>query len=132
MSCVLDASIFGIVLFHETEAEAALQLLRTPGLAAPPQLRTELANLIRRAAKLNGWTVAHAQFVHEDFCKAVGFEPDSAELGRTSLALALELDHAAQDCVYLAVARALRVKLVTADAVFARKARTKGYIVETL
>ena len=129
---VVDASLFGKLLFHESGYAAVRALLDGGDAFGPPLLRIELANLARRAAKIRNLDAAAAAEVLDDLMLGIAFVADNAELGRTTLALALALDHAAQDCVYLAVARQLGMPLVTADAVFARKARRRGDAVEVL
>lgn len=128
---VVDASVFGQVVFDEPESRAARAILAGGRVVAPPSLRVELANLVRRAAKSGRWDVMRAASVLDDLCEPVDFAPDSAELGRVALALALDLDHAAQDCAYLALAQMHGLPLYTADAAFARKARAKGHDVRT-
>jgi predicted nucleic acid-binding protein len=129
---VVDASLYGRLLFGESGHAAVRELLGTGRIVGPPVLRIELANLARRAAKHRALDAAAAARLFDDLTKGVDFVADDAALGQATLALALELDHVAQDCTYLAVARALRMPLVTADAVFARKARRKGHAVEVL
>jgi len=129
---VVDASLYGRLLFGESGHAAVRELLGAGRIVGPPVLRIDLANLTRRAAKHRALDAAAAAELFDDLTKCVAFVADDAALGQATLALALELDHAAQDCAYLAVARARRLPLVTADAVFARKARRKGHAVEVL
>jgi len=129
---VIDASIFGKLLFLEPDSDAARALVARGGIVVPPGLRIELANLVRRVAKAKHLDAQAAAQAFDDHLIGVEFALDTPELGRATLTLALELDHAAQDCAYLAVARARKLPLVTADAAFARKASRKGYAVETL
>ena len=129
---VIDASVFGKLLFSEPDSAEARALVARGGVVVPPGLRIELANLVRRVAKAKHLNAADAALLFDDQLERIEFEPDTPELGRATLAIALELDHAAQDCAYLAVARLRRLPLVTADTAFARKARTKGHDVRTL
>jgi len=128
---VADASLFGQILFGEPGGDAAELLVADSDVLAPPVLRIELCNLIRRAGRRGRWTAETAHVALQDFCNGIEFEPDGAELGDLTLAFALELDHAAQDCAYLAVAYLRDAPLYTADAAFARKARAKGHDVRT-
>ena len=129
---VVDASIFGKLLFLEPDSAQARALIARGGVAAPPGLRIELANLVRRVAKVKNLDFDAAAQIFGDQLVGVQFEPDTPELGRATLEIALALDHAAQDCAYLAVARRRGIPLVTADAAFARKARTHGHDVRGL
>jgi predicted nucleic acid-binding protein len=129
---VVDASIFGKLLFLEPDSAQARALVMRGGVVAPPSLRIELVNLIRRVAKAKHLDIDAAAQILDDQLVGVEFEPDTPELGRATLEIALALDHAAQDCAYLAVARRLGAPLVTTDAVFARKARRHGHDVRGL
>lgn len=129
---VVDASVFGKLLFHEGDHAAVATLLNNGGIVGPPILRVELVNLARRTAKIRKLDDTATAKIYGDLTLSLEFVADSADLGQATLALALELDHAAQDCAYLAVARMRRLPLVTADAVFSRKARRKGHPVEIL
>ena len=129
---VVDASIFGKLLFLEPDSAQARALVARGGIVAPPNLRIELANLVRRVAKAKHLDLAAATQIFDDQLIDIEFAPDTPELGRKTLEIALALDHAAQDCAYLAVARMRRLPFVTADISFARKARAKGHAVETL
>ena len=51
----------------------------------------------------------------------------SASLRSRAMGLALELEHPAYDCFYLALAVSRQVKLISADGRFLRKAAAKGY-----
>jgi len=128
---VVDASLFGRILFGEPGGDAAEALVADSDVVAPPVLRVELCNLIRRAARRGRWTAETAHVALQDFCDGIEFEPDSTELGDLTLAFALDLDHAAHDCAYLALAQIRGLPLYTADAAFTRKARAKGYDVRT-
>jgi len=127
----VDASVFGQVVFDEPQSPAARAVLAGSRVVAPPSLRVELANLVRRLAKAGRWGATRAVAVFDDLCETVDFAPDSDDLGRAALALAIDMDHAAQDCAYLALARMHGLPLYTADAAFARKARAKGHDVRT-
>ena len=48
---VVDASLYGRLLFGESGHAAVRELLGTGRIVGPPVLRIELANLTRRAAK---------------------------------------------------------------------------------
>ena len=129
---VIDASVFGRLLFDEPGAPVARDLISGSRTVGPPSLRVELVNLVRRAARIAGWDSKRAAARLDDLCEGVEFVPDSAELGQAALAHAMDLDHTAQDCAYLAVASLRGLPLVTADAAFARKARAKGHDVRVL
>ncbi len=129
---VVDASVVGKLIFDEPGSDAAQRLIADEDVLGPPLLRFELCNLIRRAARRRGWTPETVHMALHEFFQNVAFEPDGPEIGHMALAHAMDLDHTAQDCAYLAVASLRGLPLVTADAAFARKARAKGHDVRVL
>ena len=127
---VVDASVAVKWLVPEADEDAAERILEEePRLVGPTLLRTEVAAAIARKvrfgeigseqaeAALAAWTAMLRR-------PEVHLIPEDHDLAR-ALALALELNHPLQDCVYLALAERLEAALVTADEKFAAKARRR-------
>ena len=131
-ACIADASVVLKTVLGEQDSDAAERWLRANPPAAPAIAHVEFANVLRRLVKSRLRTKAQALESLRLLVARVPAIPETpAQIERT-FELALELDHAATDCRYLAAAQSLGLPLVTADTAFARKARTKGHDVRTL
>lgn len=114
MKWVVDASVAAKWLAPETESSIAAALLDDE-LAAPDLIFAEVGNILWKK-QLRGemeaatvhlavrWLLQVPMAVHD----AAGLLPDA-------LALALQLQHPAYDCFYLALARRIGAPLLTAD-----------------
>ena len=119
----MDASVAIKWVVAEQGTTEALALLGNM-LLAPSLLRAECANIlwkkVRRGEMSTGEAGIAARVLASfgvEFCSS---EPSLARV----LELALALDHPAYDCVYLALAEARGVPLVTADEKLIRAIRT--------
>jgi len=124
---VIDASVLGAVFFQEEESEVARRFLAVDRhLAAPDLLFVEMAGL---AAKKVRRKVATAE-VGRRALTAIGefvvdVRPASGLAGR-AFELAAEHGVSAYDGLYLALAVALRVRVVTLDGKLVRSAEAAG------
>ncbi len=122
MTLIVDASVVLKWVLTEDGADRALALITADALAAPHLLWIECANVLWVKARRGQITAEDAQAA----CAAIAATPiralDAETLVRDALEIALALDHAAYDCLYMAAALAERCVLVTADAAFAGKA----------
>lgn len=115
MTLVVDSSVAVKWVYLEEASDRALTLL-SETLLAPDLLLAECANVfwkkVRRGemsrdeALMAGVALAHAPL------RLTATEALFAD----ALALALELDHPAYDCLYLALARTNGCPMITADA----------------
>jgi predicted nucleic acid-binding protein len=125
---VVDASVAVKWVTGEQDREAANALLDSgEQIAGPFLLRTEVVAAIARKARFEEITEADASAAVDLWAGIIrGAEialfAEDADLTR-SLKLSLELKHALQDCIYLALAERLDAPLITADEKFAAKAR---------
>ncbi|OYU16253.1 MAG: VapC toxin family PIN domain ribonuclease [Alphaproteobacteria bacterium PA4] len=110
---IVDASVAVKWLIDEPGSDAADRLLVGGGLGSPDLIFAEVANTLWKAwrrgdfAELPGGIATLADcFQHVMPC---------ATLMMPAARLAVELDHPAYDCFYLAMAIAEDVPLVTAD-----------------
>lgn len=117
-----------MVLDEECSDKARLLIRRN--LLAPPLFATECANAFWRLVRLGKLSTTEVlAALHQIESSGVACrEP----VMRDVLAFAIALDHPVYDCVYLALAAAEDIPLVTADRRFltkARSARSKARIV---
>lgn len=113
---VVDASIAVKWYVEEADSEHAHSLLAGPyEFAAPSLLRAELASALWRNWRdgyVSGTQVTDALASLE---KAVGQWHETRKLLPMAVERAFVLRHHVYDCLYLALAEALRFKVITAD-----------------
>lgn len=125
MSLVIDASIAIKWVIQEPDSAPALALRQTR-LAAPDLMVSECANVLWKKARRGELTSAEAILAARLIARAdVQLHPMRA-LIEPAARLAIALDHPAYDCFYLALAKAIGDKFVTADAAFYRKVTAQG------
>jgi len=111
---VVDSSVALKWVLAEPDSNAAL-VVRSHVLAAPEILLVECANIL--------WTKVRASQLDLEaagrYYSAINVVPfelaADADLAFPAFTLALELNHPAYDCLYIALAQRLGVPLVTAD-----------------
>lgn len=118
-ACIVDASVAIKWVVAETGTAEALALLGNE-LLAPALFEAECANILWKKVRRRELSSPEAR-VAARILSSFGVElcPTEPELPRL-LELALALDHPAYDCVYLALAKARGVPLITADERLAR------------
>lgn len=111
---IVDASVAIKWVVAETGTSEALELLGHR-LIAPALLQVECANILWKKVK-RGEMSAREGGIAVRLLAGFGIElcAPEADLSRV-LELAVALDHPAYDCVYLALAEARGVPLITAD-----------------
>ncbi len=118
MTIVVDASVGLKLVLPERGSDAARALIASEQLMVPDLFYAECANVL--------WVKARKKDISPGLAAAGLAAISAISMRRISvfghsaaaLALALELDRTAYDCLYLAVALAERATLVTADASF--------------
>ena len=133
----LDASVVAKLFVREADSPAALALLNSSGpLISPEHLGVEVASAITRRHR-NGAissadaTLALGQARRLVFGGAIALVADRVLLPRAE-EIALELQHALKDCLYVACAEAAGAELVTADAMLVRRTAARFPFVRTL
>lgn len=133
---VVDASIAAKWYLNEPGSEEAADLLTSPQpLVAPALIRIEVAGAIIRCYRegiLSGERVTEASEMWEaDLSRGlVRLIPDEQLLSEAR-AIAIQIQHAIQDCLYLAAALANRgARVVTADRPFHSRATPSYPIVD--
>lgn len=120
---VLDASVAVKWVVAEDGTRNALALLSAGTLCAPDLLIAECANILWKKVRLAQLSAEEALMAAKLIERVdVELYPMRALL-EPATRLAIDLDHPAYDCIYLALAIAREAKFVTADARFIGKAR---------
>lgn len=125
---VVDANVAVGWSADSPNSATCVRILReSSALIAPDLIIPEVANtfyqLIRTGTANKERLRDGLEFLPRWFAELV----PSASLRRRAFDLALELEHPAYDCFYLALALSRDVKFVSADGHFLRKASAKGY-----
>jgi len=125
---VADASVAVKWFLNEADTPRAMALLnRGAELCAPQLLRVEIAAAIVRRFRTGGLDLDDARERLAEAAAAaseprISFWSDSDLLPR-ACAIALQIKHPLQDCVYLACAEHVGGELVTADATLFKRAQ---------
>jgi predicted nucleic acid-binding protein len=123
---VIDASIAVKWVVEETGTVEALSLRRQGRLIAPELLVAECANIlwkkVRRQELSKDEAVLAAVVLAAGLLQRADVElQPTRSLLSAATSIAIELDHPAYDCVYIALAIANDCSFVTADESFIRK-----------
>ena len=120
---MIDASVAIKWVVEEGGTAEALTLLRRAKLSAPDSLFAECANAlwkkIRRNEFMRGEALVAARLLESSEVELVS----TRALLQAGTRIAVELNHSAYDCLYLALALAHRIDFVTADDRFLRIVR---------
>jgi predicted nucleic acid-binding protein len=118
---VIDASIAIKWVVEEEGTSQSLILLRRGKLMAPELLVAECAHILWRKVRLNELSKNEA-FLAARLLQAAAIEfVPTRTLLEAATRIAIELDHPAYDCLYLALAIERDCQFVTADERFLRK-----------
>ena len=124
---IIDASVAYKWLVEEPDSHVAIGWIGAGELNAPALLHAEVANAlwqgVRRGELPGDLETAAMLGRFTDLITVIDELPSMPR----ALTLAIELDHAVYDCVYLALAEVRGEKLLTADEKFMRKAGQAGY-----
>lgn len=123
---VTDTSVV-VKLFAAEEGSDLARKLLTSGeeFAAPDLLMLEVANALMTKVRRSELLEIHAERSLTSVPDVMALLYPSVELLEEAWLLAFQLRHAVYDCVFLALALRLEVKLVTADLKFLAKTRVR-------
>lgn len=122
---VVDASVAVKWVVDEDGSDQAASLLVPGNLAAPDLLVAECANILWKKVRRDELTVQHAELAARVLARAdVELYPMRALL-EPAAKLAIDLDHPAYDCIYLALAMVNGWRFVTADKRLIAKVRQR-------
>lgn len=126
MKLTIDASIAIKWVIAEERSSDALALRRGHALIAPDLLVSECASVLWKKVQRGQLTTDEA-ILTARLLTGAGIEllPARALL-EAATRMALDLNHAAYDCIYLALALANNCRFVTADAGFFQKVKNSG------
>lgn len=126
MTVIVDASVAIKWVVAEEGTDAAVRVQLEEQLAAPDFLIIECANALRTKVRRGELTRQGAEVA----LAAIRATPiqlfAASDYAVAAQALAFDLNHAVYDCLYLAVALAERIVLVTADRAFAEVVTRHG------
>jgi predicted nucleic acid-binding protein len=124
LTLVVDTSVALKWVLEEEGTEHSLQLL-TRTLVAPGLLQAEVGNTLSKRVRGRQLMSEQAVRAFDKVMTLVHLVP-GREFGQVALELSLALHHSVYDCYFLAAAEK-HGPLVTADGVFAAKARATKY-----
>ena len=117
---VVDASVAIKWVVPETGSEDAVGLLDY-SLTAPDLICAECANILWKKVSRGELSSEEAEIAAQGLENAeISLSSSRANLA-SALSIAVALDHPADDCIYLALAQSLSLRLVTADQALVRK-----------
>lgn len=126
MTVIVDASVAIRWVVAEEDTDAAVRVQLEEQLAAPDFLIIECANAPRTKVRRGELTRQGAEVA----LAAIRATPvqlfAASDYAVAAQALAFDLNHAVNDCLYLAVVLAERIVLVTADRAFAEVVTRHG------
>lgn len=126
---VIDASVAAKVVLVEAQSEEALRLIEGPStLIAPAIIRLEVTGAVLRQfrtgrlsePKAKAACGAWERMLSESLLRTIPVD----EVFDLAVRLAFEIRHPLPDCLYLAAAKALKAKLITADKTLFERGRT--------
>ncbi len=120
---VVDASVAVKWVVMEDGTPEAISLLGRPDLAAPDLLVPECSNILWKKVRRAELTADEAMIAARILQHADVEIYPMRQLLETATRLALDLDHPAYDCVYLALALSNGWRFVTADIRFLQRVR---------
>lgn len=118
---VIDASIAIKWVVQEEGSEAALALRTRAELIAPDLMIAECANILWKKVERNEVSKSEALIAARLLQRANVDILSTRNLLEPATRLAIELEHPAYDCIYLALAIEMDCRFGTADKAFVRK-----------
>ncbi len=125
---VIDASVAIKWVVQEQGTAEALAVRRTSQLAAPDLLSAECANILWKKVARAELTPEQAIFAARLLQRADVELVPMRSLMAAATQLAIDLDHPAYDCMYLALAVERQTRLVTADERLLRRVGRSGQL----
>lgn len=126
MTFVIDASVAVKWVVTETGSAEAIALLKLARPIAPELLFAECANIFWKKVQRKELSAQVALLAAQALEKADLELVSLRGLLRAATRIAVELDHPAYDCTYLALALERQCRFVTADARLTEKVRRSG------
>lgn len=125
---VLDATVAIKLLTREPGADAALaRVVDETHRVAPDWIRIEVANALSRKVRREGLSETAARAGRAGLDAILTQQTPASDLLDEAFDLAIKLEHAVYDCLYLALALRERAVVVTHDVGFAAAAVRAGF-----
>ena len=118
---VVDASVAIKWVVSEIDSDSAIDILEKFSLVSPDLLIAECANILWKKARLGELSADEAMMAAELLQHSDIEILPTRHLLEVATRLAIRLDHAAYDCVYLVLALELGCPFITADDRLRRK-----------
>jgi predicted nucleic acid-binding protein len=115
LSLVVDASVVYRLLFKGPESDLAEQIVSKGEVIVPDLLYVEVANVAWKYVRFQGLSPALAALAIDQLLQIPFTIADSRPVLTQALAIAIEFERSANDSIYLAIARAWGVEMITAD-----------------
>jgi predicted nucleic acid-binding protein len=112
---VIDASVVIKWVVPEADTEQALELWNVRQLCAPDLIYAECANVLWKKYQRNEHTIEENQVAAKIITHADIESVASRTLIESAVSIAMQLNHPAYDCLYIALALERAGALVTAD-----------------
>lgn len=120
---VVDANVAIKWLVDEEQRQEAARLLQDESeLHAPRVMAAEVANALWQKVERREIETTAAGVLADTLQRLPLHWANDEQILADAVRIAIELDHAAYDCMYLALAHRLGARLVTADMKFVRRA----------
>ena len=129
---VIDASVLIKTVVEEDGSIHAVVLLESGAAVAPDLIMSECANILWKKIRRGEYTSEEAKLAAQILQRAEFEIAPSRMLTEHAVEYSAMLDHAAYDCVYLALARVRGLRFVTADMRLIRKLDAAGCGLENL
>ncbi len=123
---VVDASVAVKWVVEESGSASAVALRSSYEFLAPDLIVAECANILWKKAMRNELAREEAIVAAKLLARSGMALVSSRGLAEAATALAVDLRHPAYDCIYLALARERRCRLVTADRRLVTVVRERG------
>jgi predicted nucleic acid-binding protein len=125
---VVDASVMAKCYQPEPDSERAMNLIKSnQRLLAPALIRVEVSSAICKRVRSGevkaGDAILRCEKWREHLKNNAVYLVENEDLLAEAEQLSVDLKHALQDCLYLALAQRERTILITADEPFVKKAR---------
>ena len=129
MTLIVDASVALKWYLNDEPNGAEARALLNAGetLIAPDIVIAEVCNAAWRGVRANRIRDTQAQEIARSVPNLFDVLVSGSDLAERGMTIAIQLDHAAYDCFYLALAEARDAPLVTADRRLLRKLRRSAW-----
>jgi predicted nucleic acid-binding protein len=124
---IVDASVAFKWVFREADSDAAAKLVDRHDLRAPGLLLAEIGNALWKKARRGEIDDRPALAAQLALVASLVTTTDESDVMPRALDMAIDLDHAIYDCIYLALAEREDDRLMSADVRFVAKVQQSKF-----